>query len=288
MNRSEQTNELAAALAAAQAKIRGAVRDSENPYFRSAYADLQSVWEACREPLASNGLAVVQCPARDGDAVSVETTLLHASGQWVSCILSAVPAKQDAQGVGSVISYLRRYSLAAMVGVYQIDDDAEGAVGRSPTTTIPARERERKQAAAQKRADAESIPAAASAQAGEKKTLRGLWARAQRLGVDEETWRQMLAQCGIARARETHSADRIALLDDLLDQREGINADVPDKPTAQDKIREQVVTVLRAAFGGKDDIIEDVKKHLPADRKESVTMLCDVTTEELKKIAEEL
>jgi hypothetical protein len=126
---SENLNELAAALAKAQGEIGGASKDAVNPHFRTSYATLASVRDACREPLAKNGLSVVQLPARVGPQVEVVTVLFHASGQWISSRISVVPTKNDAQGIGAAITYLRRYLLAAMVGVApEDDDDAEAAV----------------------------------------------------------------------------------------------------------------------------------------------------------------
>ena len=122
---------LAKALAKAQGEMRGAVKDSSNPHFKSAYADLASVWEACRAALSSNGLAVTQTTkASDGTTVTLVTTLLHESGQWLRGELTMRPMKPDAQGVGSCITYQRRYALAALVGVAPEDDDGEGASGR--------------------------------------------------------------------------------------------------------------------------------------------------------------
>ena len=80
--KSDQINELASALAKAQAKIKGAVKDSANPFFKSSYADLQSVWDAIREPLSSNGLAVIQTTATNpAGGLDLVTTLAHSSGQ---------------------------------------------------------------------------------------------------------------------------------------------------------------------------------------------------------------
>jgi hypothetical protein len=128
---SEAINELATALAKAQGAISGAVKDSANPFFKSSYADLQSVWDACRQPLTANGLAVVQTTEAVAEAVHVVTTLVHASGQWMRGRLVMRPVKNDPQGIGSCLTYARRYALAAIVGVYQTDDDAEGAQGRN-------------------------------------------------------------------------------------------------------------------------------------------------------------
>jgi hypothetical protein len=128
---SEQINELAAALSKAQASITGALKDSANPFFKSKYADLASCWDACRKQLTDNGLSVIQTTDIVADTVVVRTTLAHSSGQWISGILP-VKAKDDGpQAQGSGITYARRYALAAMVGLAQIDDDAEAAQGRT-------------------------------------------------------------------------------------------------------------------------------------------------------------
>jgi len=136
MERSEQINELATALAKAQGEIKGAVRDTANPFFKSKYADLASVWEACRTALTSNGLAVVQALRAVEGGVEVLTMLLHASGQWVSESLAVPAAKQDAQGFGSAVTYARRYGLAAMVGVAPEDDDGNAAAASKPTEAL--------------------------------------------------------------------------------------------------------------------------------------------------------
>ena len=131
MNKSESINELAAALAKAQSEMKGAVKDSNNPFFKSKYADLSSVWDACRAPLTKNGISVVQMPSAAEDVITVDTTLLHSSGQWISSSLYARPSKNDPQGIGSCITYLRRYSLSAMVGIAPEDDDGNAASGNS-------------------------------------------------------------------------------------------------------------------------------------------------------------
>ena len=132
MLQSEQINELAAALAKAQAEISTASKDTKNPHFKSSYADLASIWSACRKQLTSNGISVVQAPSTNEDgSVVVTTRLLHQSGQWLESSMACRPQKQDAQGIGSVCTYLKRYSLSAMVGVApDDDDDGEAAVGR--------------------------------------------------------------------------------------------------------------------------------------------------------------
>lgn len=124
--KSEQINELATALAKAQGQIKGAVKDATNPHYKSQYADLESVWEAIRKPLSDNGLAVVQ-PVMGGE---LHTYLIHSTGQWIQSIYPLIARDQSPQALGSSLTYARRYALAAMVGVYQTDDDGEGAEGR--------------------------------------------------------------------------------------------------------------------------------------------------------------
>lgn len=118
-----------------------AVTDSNNPFHNAKYADLASVWAAIRKPLTDNGLAVIQTTEQYPDGITVVTTLLHTSGESFTARLSCeVPkskpdkngmAKPNIQGLGSTITYLRRYSLAAMVGVAPVDDDGEAAMGRT-------------------------------------------------------------------------------------------------------------------------------------------------------------
>ncbi len=124
---------LAAALAKAQGVMGGAKKDAINPHFRAKYADLASIWDACREPLSVSGLAVIQLTQPATGGVTVVTILAHASGEWIRSELFMPCAKPDAQGLGSAITYARRYALAAIVGVAPEDDDAEGAVrSRAP------------------------------------------------------------------------------------------------------------------------------------------------------------
>lgn len=128
METSTDINEIAGALAKAQATVKGATKDSLNPHFKSQYADLSSVWEACREALTANNLAIVQTPhTDDAGKCHVVTMLMHSSGQWIRDTFCLSPTKQDPQGYGSAITYMRRYALAAMVGVAPEDDDGNAA-----------------------------------------------------------------------------------------------------------------------------------------------------------------
>lgn len=133
MAKSESIKELAAALVKVQADLKPAPKSSDNPFFGSKYADLTGCWEACRALLAANGLAVVQgTNGADGLTVTVETTLLHVSGEWMSSSLTIKPSKPDPQGIGSAITYGRRYALSAMVGICTDDDDGNAASRGEP------------------------------------------------------------------------------------------------------------------------------------------------------------
>lgn len=129
MNKSEQIADLALSLSRAQGAIKGALKDSLNPHFKAKYADLASTWDACREQLAKNELSVVQMPdVSETGGIAVETILMHSSGQWISSRFVMPLAKPDAHGVGSAITYARRYALAAMVGIAPEDDDGNKAI----------------------------------------------------------------------------------------------------------------------------------------------------------------
>ena len=119
---------LAAALAKAQGAMSSASKDSKNPHFNSKYADLASVWDACREPLSVNGLAVLQRPSTSDNTVRVTTQLVHASGEWVKDTITLTLPQPTAQALGSALTYLRRYGLSAVVGVAPDDDDGHAAV----------------------------------------------------------------------------------------------------------------------------------------------------------------
>lgn len=139
---SEGLGKFAAAMAKAQGDMGSALKSSRNPHFKSMFADLASVVDAVRGPLSANGIAFVQMPTSDGNTVSVTTRLIHASGEWLQCTLSATPRKSDPQSVGSVVTYLKRYTLQAMCGIPSADDDGEGSMARGE----PERQQERPQA----------------------------------------------------------------------------------------------------------------------------------------------
>ncbi len=139
MNKSDSIAHLAEALSKAQGQIKGALKDSANPFFKSRYADLASVWDACRKELSENGLSVVQVPEfLDGKPIIV-TMLMHSSGEFIYGELPMNPVKDDPQGVGSAITYARRYALSAFVGIAPEDDDGNAASGKTETRTTQTR-----------------------------------------------------------------------------------------------------------------------------------------------------
>lgn len=147
METSEKIGDLAKALATAQGQFKPIRRESVNPFYKSKYADLAAIIEGTREALAKNGLAFVQTVSVNGD-VTVETMLMHESGQWIRSAIALKPKGDDPQAAGSTITYGRRYSLGAIIGVASEDDDdgnsaskaaaAQPADKPAPTPTAPA------------------------------------------------------------------------------------------------------------------------------------------------------
>jgi hypothetical protein len=136
MIQSETIGKLAEALSKAQAAIENAKKESNNPYFKSKYADLASIWEACRKPLTDNGLSIVQSPVfltEHPDMVGLDTRLCHASGEWLEGRIVMKPVKSDPQSYGSCLTYLRRYSLQSFISVCAEEDD-DGNAATQPNT----------------------------------------------------------------------------------------------------------------------------------------------------------
>ena len=143
MLKSESIAALAKAIALSQLHVENALKSSTNPHFKSKYADLAEILNTVRPVFSANGIAIVQTPTFESGVASVETMLCHESGEFISSICSSPVSKQDAQGIGSAITYLRRYSLAAMCGIAQEDDDGQHAV-QEPQTQPRNNHRDRK------------------------------------------------------------------------------------------------------------------------------------------------
>lgn len=139
MAESATIGELAKALAKAQGEMDTAKKDSTNPHFKSKYADITSVIEAIREPLSRNGLAFIQPIERTEDGLALVTKVIHVSGEWISGSLPLILSKDDMQGLGSALTYARRYSLAAMFGIGQEDDDGNEPGSFQPAVKPPRR-----------------------------------------------------------------------------------------------------------------------------------------------------
>lgn len=124
---------IAAALAAAQMEMGKALKQSNNPHFRSKYADLGNVMDACLEPLNRHGIAVIQPTGESEFGRHVKTVLIHGeSGETLECVVPLIIAKNDMQGYGSAVTYARRYGLMAMAGIAPEDDDGNAAAQAAP------------------------------------------------------------------------------------------------------------------------------------------------------------
>jgi hypothetical protein len=130
MNKSETIASLAAALSKAQAEMSGAKKSAKNPFFKSNYANLEEVINCVKEPFANNGLSFVQFPISGDGLAGVETIIMHESGEFIANEFMLKCAKNDPQGMGSAITYARRYGLQSACGIPSEDDDGEGAMQR--------------------------------------------------------------------------------------------------------------------------------------------------------------
>lgn len=138
MKTSETIAQIAPALVKALAKIEGAAKSARNDHFKSRYATLEAVIDASKDVLAQHQLCLLQFPgALVNGALSLETVLMHESGEWVSGDFQIALGKVDPQGVGSALTYARRYAQMAALNIPAVDDDAEAAMLSAPT---PARQ----------------------------------------------------------------------------------------------------------------------------------------------------
>jgi hypothetical protein len=131
---------LYSALAAAQAEMGRALKDTNNPHFKSKYADLSSVCDACMPALSKHGIAVLQPSFDDETGRYVKTIFVHGdSGETVECRVPLIVAKTDMQGYGSSVTYARRYGLMGMAGIAPEDDDGNAAA-KAPPAAEPKRQ----------------------------------------------------------------------------------------------------------------------------------------------------
>ena len=128
MEKSESIREIATALCKFQGEVGRVKKTETNPFFKSKYASLADILDVIRQPLADNGLSFVQFPEAEHQ---LTTMLMHVSGEWIRANYSMTPAKNDPQGLGSVITYQRRYALGAVLGL-NIDEDDDGNAASTP------------------------------------------------------------------------------------------------------------------------------------------------------------
>ncbi len=140
MNKSPSISKLAPALAKAQAEMPVVKMNAQNPFLKNKYADLGAVIEASRPVLSKHGLAIIQTPVSDGDKIGVTTMLVHESGEWLEDTIFITSANSkglsDAQSAGVVISYLRRYSWSAILGLYADEDNDGGHQKSEPVRNV--------------------------------------------------------------------------------------------------------------------------------------------------------
>ncbi len=154
MEQSTTITELAKALSKMQGELKSVPKDSSNSFYKMRYASLDAIWEVCRKPLTDNGLSIIQTPLEVEGKTYLETMILHSSGEWILAKLAINALKQEPQSIGSAITYARRYTLSAMLGISaEDDDDAETASGRgqkpNKVSTEPPKSPETKKATTQ-------------------------------------------------------------------------------------------------------------------------------------------
>ena len=134
MDTSHSSPELFASFLAAQSEIENATKNAKNPFHKSQYADLNEVLGVVKPAFVKHKLAFMQFPSFDGSLASITTLVANDKGAFISFTSSCVPAKSDAQAIGAASTYLRRYALAGLAGIYQEDDDGNSARhDRKPT-----------------------------------------------------------------------------------------------------------------------------------------------------------
>ena len=142
MNKSESITNLAKALASFQNEVQNPKNTADNPFFKSKYAPLNDVLNLVRPLLSKHGLSVLQSPSGNGADIIISSILMHSSGEWIEPDPLVLKAdKATAQGAGSAITYGRRYSISAMLGISSEDDDdgnhATQPKGQQPPPQAP-------------------------------------------------------------------------------------------------------------------------------------------------------
>ena len=186
MNHSESIAKLAAALMVFQSEVKDPARDGENPHFRSKYVQIDGLLAAVRPILSQHGLSVIQSTGGDGQNVTITTMILHTSGEWLETDPLTLKAQQATpQGAGSAITYGRRYSLSAALGVAWDDDDDGNAASTPPKTEKPK---------SAPKAKAKEEPKAKEEQKAPRKddSLRAIAAAAKEIGVTNDDIKEVM------------------------------------------------------------------------------------------------
>ncbi|MGE7545040.1 ERF family protein [Sporosarcina newyorkensis] len=138
MNKSESIAKLAGALSSFQSEVKQPLKDKTNPFFKSKYVPLENVVEVITETASKHGLSFLQYPVNQENKIGVVTMLMHNSGEFIETEpIFVLPPKTDAQGAGSVITYLKRYSLAAVFGITSDVDDDGNEASKPSTVSLP-------------------------------------------------------------------------------------------------------------------------------------------------------
>jgi len=239
-NQSSTLGKLAEALSNAQSCIEGSKMDAVNPFFKSNYSTLASVWDACRKPLTKNGLSVVQTMSNDEGKVVIITTLLHSSGEWIRGSLAVKPMKDDPQAMGSAITYGRRYSLAAIAGISPEDDDAEGTMERDkkkPPLTEPQSKGKTK---------SREDPLA--------KSKRMIWARMGKITSDKAEWKKMAEEAGCPPSSKDWKKEDIDKLVKHLDDNQlrnlSLDGKLPEDNPSEDELTPEKCHELVGIYKG--------------------------------------
>lgn len=217
-DQSNSITELAAALSKAQGAIRPAVKDKENPHFKSRYSDLNAVWEAARKPLSDNGLAVLQRVRITQDGVSITTQLIHSSGQWLKDTAVWPTLQRTPQGIGSSLSYGKRYALAALLGIASGDDDDDGNAASTTVGWFVPQQSRRDMASPKARKAYDAATAAPGAVTSTPPALRqrinALWEKAKASGTTADAYKARCAMVlGKPAPSNTWTEDDVAALE---------------------------------------------------------------------------
>ena len=131
IEQSETISKIATAICKAQAQMGAAIKGAENPFFKSTYADLSSVIEVIKPAFTANDLSYLQFPISTDTSAGVTTRIMHSSGEWLESSF-LIPCKPDAHGMGSAITYSRRYCLMSVAGIPTADDDGNSSIKAAP------------------------------------------------------------------------------------------------------------------------------------------------------------